>query len=136
MIQVIIGQKGTGKTKALIDMANRALREAKGEIVFVDGDNRRMMELNHAIRFINAKEFEATDLKVFYGFLSGIISGNYDIECIYIDGLMDIVKEKLEKMERFMFDVKRLSDKFNIRFIITMNGDPASVPAFLKEFIA
>ncbi len=136
MIKIIIGQKGTGKTKALIDMANTALRDTKGEIVFIDGDNRRMMELNHAIRFVNAKEFEVNDLKVFYGFLSGIIAENYDIDHIYVDGLLDIVQERLESVEQFMFDIKKLSDKFDIRFIITMNGDPDSVPAFLKEYIA
>lgn len=136
MIKVIIGQKGTGKTRTLINMANSALAESKGEIVFIDGDNRRMIELNHKIRFINAKEFNVNDLKMFYGFLSGMIAENYDIDQIYIDGLFDIVRENVEGIERFMFDIKKLSDKFDIRFFITMNGNPNSVPAFLKEYIA
>jgi len=136
MIKVMIGQKGTGKTRRLIEMANGALAESKGEIVFIDGDNRRMIELNHKIRFINAKEFKVNDLKVFYGFLSGIIAENYDIDQIYIDGLLDIIYENLEGMEQFIFDIKKLSDKFDIKFFITMNGNPDSVPAFLKEYIA
>jgi energy-coupling factor transporter ATP-binding protein EcfA2 len=136
LIKVIIGQKGTGKTRTLINMANSALAESKGEIVFIDGDNRRMIELNHKIRFINAKEFNVNDLKMFYGFLSGMIADNYDIDQIYIDGLFDIVRENVEGIERFMFDIKKLSDKFDIRFFITMNGNPNSVPAFLKEYIA
>jgi len=136
LIKVIIGQKGTGKTRTLINMANSALAESKGEIVFIDGDNRRMIELNHKIRFINAKEFNVNDLKMFYGFLSGMIAENYDIDQIYIDGLFDIVRENVEGIERFMFDIKKLSDKFDIRFFITMNGNPNSVPAFLKEYIA
>lgn len=136
MIKTIIGQKGTGKTRRLVDMANAALKESKGEIVFVNGDNRRMIDLKHQIRFINVKEYGIADLNVFYGFLAGMISRDYDTEYIYIDGLLDIIKGDLNEIEQFMFLVKRLSDKFKINFIITMNGNPDSVPAFLEEYIA
>jgi len=136
MIKVIIGQKGTGKTKTMIDMANKALHESKGEIVFISGDNHHMIELKHQIRIINAKEFGVKELNVFYGFLSGIIARNYDTDHIYIDGLLDIISGDLDDIERFIFDVKKLSSKFDIQFIITMNGNPDSIPAFLEEFVA
>lgn len=136
MIKVIIGQKGTGKTRRMVDMANKAIAESKGEIVFVNGDNRHMIDLKHQIRFINAKEFGVKELNMFYGFLSGIIARNYDTDQIYIDGLLDTVSGDLAEIERFMFDIKKLSDKFDIHFIITMNGNPESAPAFLKEYIA
>lgn len=136
MIKVIIGQKGTGKTRAMVEMANKALHESKGEIVFINGDNRHMVDLKHQIRFVNAKEFGIKELNVFYGFLSGIVASNYDTDQIYIDGLLDIISGDLRTIERFMFDIKRLSDKFDIHFIITMNGNPDSVPDFLSEFIA
>ncbi len=136
MIKFIIGPKGTGKTKTLVEMANKSLKECKGEIVFINGENRHMIELNHRIRFINAREFGIRELNVFYGFLAGIIARNYDTDQIYIDGLLDIIGKDKKEIERFIFDVKKLSDKFDIRFIITMNGNPDSVPAFLKEYIA
>ncbi len=136
MIKFIIGPKGTGKTKTLVEMANKSLKECKGEIVFINGENRHMIELNHRVRFINAKEFGIRELNVFYGFLAGIIARNYDTDQIYIDGLLDIIGKDKSEIERFIFDVKKLSDKFDIRFIITMNGNPDSVPAFLKEYIA
>lgn len=136
MIKFIIGPKGTGKTKTLVEMANKSLKECKGEIVFINGENRHMIELNHRIRFINAREFGIRELNVFYGFLAGIIARNYDTDQIYIDGLLDIIGKDKSEIERFIFDVKKLSDKFDIRFIITMNGNPDSVPAFLKEYIA
>lgn len=136
MIKFIIGPKGTGKTRTMVEMANRALEDSKGEIVFINGDNRHMIELNYRIRFINAKEFGIKQLNVFYGFLSGIIARNYDTDQIYIDGLLDIINGDLQEIERFIFDVKKLSDKFDIHFIITLNGNPDSVPAFLKEYIA
>ncbi|HZK35104.1 MAG TPA: hypothetical protein VFD33_07330 [Bacillota bacterium] len=136
MIKIIIGQKGTGKTRRAVKMANAALKESRGEIVFVNGDNRRMIDLKHQVRFINVKEFGVVELDVFYGFLAGMISRDYDTEYIYIDGLLDIIKGDLNEIEQFMFKVKRLSDKFKISFIITMNGNPDSVPAFLEDYIA
>ena len=136
MIKFIIGPKGTGKTKTLVEMANKSLKECKGEIVFINGENRHMIELNHRVRFINAKEFGIRELNVFYGFLAGIIARNYDTDQIYIDGLLGIIGKDKKEIERFIFDVKKLSDRFDIRFTITMNGNPDSVPAFLKEYIA
>lgn len=136
MIKFIIGPKGTGKTRTLVEMANKSLKECKGEIVFINGENRHMIELNHRIRFINAREFGIRELNVFYGFLAGIIARNYDTDQIYIDGLLDIIGKDKKEIERFIFDVKKLSDRFDIRFTITMNGNPDSVPAFLKEYIA
>ena len=136
MIKLIIGPKGTGKTRTMVELANEALKDSKGEIVFINGDNRHMIELNHEIRFVNTREFGIRKLNVFYGFLAGIIARNYDTDQIYIDGLLDIITGDLKETERFLFDVKKLSDKFNIRFIITLNGNPDSVPAFLKEYIA
>ncbi len=136
MIKVIVGQKGTGKTRTLIEMANQAVKDAKGHLVFIDGGRRRTLGLNHAIRFASTKEFGVKGLVAFCGFLSGIIAENYDIGKIYIDGLQDIIGDDPADIEKFLKDINELSDKFDIRFIITMNGDPDSVPAFLKKYIA
>lgn len=136
MIQALVGGKGTGKTKTLVSMANKALSNSKGEIVFISGEKRTMIELNHQIRLINLRDFEIKDLKMFYGFLNGIIAQNYDVERVYIDGLLEFIKEDGDGLGEFFDDVKSISNKFNINFIISMNGDPRSVPAFLKEYIA
>ena len=136
MIQAVVGGKGTGKTKTLVNMANKALDETKGEIVFISGEKRRMFELNHRIRLVKLREFDIKDLKMSYGFLNGLVAQNYDIERIYIDGLLEFIKEDITSFADFLSDVDSISKKFNIRFIITMNGDPDSVPTFLKEYIA
>lgn len=136
MIQAVVGGKGTGKTKTLVNMANKALEEAKGEIVFISAERRRMIELNHRIRLIRLREFDIKDLEVFYGFLNGIIAQNYDIERIYIDGLFEFLNEDITDIGDFLADINRISKQFNIKFVISMNGDPNSVPTFLKEYIA
>ena len=136
MIKFIIGPKGTGKTKTVLDLANRALEDCKGEIVFINGSDRQMFDLSHQIRYVNTREFNISNLDEFYGFLSGMIARNYDTDQIYIDGLFDVRQGDSEKVKRFLLDVRKLSDKFNIKFFITMNGNPDSVPAYLQEYIA
>ncbi|HZJ57573.1 MAG TPA: hypothetical protein VFD89_04960 [Clostridia bacterium] len=136
MIQAMVGGKGTGKTKTLVNMANKDLERTKGEIVFISGERRRMVELNHRIRLIKLRDFDIRDFNVFYGFLSGIVAQNYDIERIYIDGLLEYLKEDLVNIGDWFSDINYISEKFNIRFIISMNGDPDSVPTFLKKYIA
>ncbi|HHZ12438.1 MAG: twitching motility protein PilT [Caldicoprobacterales bacterium] len=136
MIQAVVGGKGTGKTKTLVNMANKALDETKGEIVFISGERRRMIELNHRIRLIQLRDFDIRDFNVFYGFLSGIIAQNYDIERIFIDGLLEYLNEDLADIGDWISDITKISEKFNISFTISMNGDPDSVPTFLKKYIA
>lgn len=136
MIQFIVGPRGSGKTQRIVEMANRATKETMGSVVFINGDHRRMMGLKYQIRFINANEFQIKDLNVFYGFLCGIIAGDYDIEHIYMDGVLERLSRDVDSIEKFVADVKKLSDKYNIQFVITMSGNPESVPVFLKEYVA
>lgn len=136
MIKFIIGPKGSGKTRKVLALANRALEDCKGEIVFINGSDRQMFELDYQIRCVNTREFGIKKLDVVYGFISGLIARNYDTDQIYIDGLFDIGNGNLEDMKRFLRDIKQLSDKFNIKFYITLNGNPDSVPDFLQEYIA
>ena len=136
MIQAVVGGKGTGKTKTLVNMANKALGDTRGEIVFISGEKRRMVELNYKVRLIRLQDFDVKDLKMFYGFLNGIVAQNYDIERIYIDGLLEFLKEDLAAVGDLLADINNISEKFKIKFTIAINGDPDSVPAFLKEYIA
>ena len=95
-----------------------------------------MIDLNHRIRYVNTKEFGIEKMNEFYGFLSGMIARNYDTDQIYIDNLLEVGRGDSDELKQFLFDIKKLSDKFNIRFIITLNGNPDSAPAFLQEYIA
>ncbi|MDK2800510.1 MAG: hypothetical protein PWP27_388 [Clostridiales bacterium] len=135
MIKVIMDKKGTGKTKRLIELANSSIAQDSGDIVFVDNNNHHMYELNHEIRFIDTSEFEINDFCVFYGFLCGIISENFDISKIYIDGLFEIVNDDMDSLEIFLNDINKISDKFNIEFTMTISGDPKTVPAFLQQYM-
>ena len=85
MIQIICGEKGKGKTKEMLLKANEAVKDAQGVIVYIDKSAKHMYELNNHIRLINITEYPVDTYEGFVGFVSGLLSGNHDIECIFFD---------------------------------------------------
>ncbi len=136
MIKVIYGQKGMGKTKTLIDTANKLSQEARGNVVFVDYTSQLMYDLNREIRFVNTSDFPLTGCDSFFGFICGMISQNYDIQVIFIDGLNYITKQKPVELESFFDSLKILGQKFEVDFHITISGSKNEMPDYLKEFIS
>ncbi len=133
MINVIMGRKGTGKSKRIIEMANQSLNEEAGDIVFINSSNRHMYDLNHKIRFIDTSEFEIDDYCAFYGFVCGIISEDFDISKVYIDSIYDIVNGDHLALEKFITNIEKVAKRFNIKFVIVIDGEQELAPAFLKE---
>jgi hypothetical protein len=137
LINLIIGKRGTGKSKKIIDLANEAAEKVSGEIVFISLTNKHMFDLNYKIRYINTTElteFQINTFDVFIGFIGGVISENFDITNIYIDGLLKIVKENIENAEIFFKKLDSISKKYNIDFIMTMTCEKDDIPNFMKEF--
>lgn len=134
MIRVIYGEKGMGKTKVLINTANKLSSESKGDVVFIDDSNQLMYDLMHKIRFINVSDFPVQCQTGFLGFICGVVSQDYDIDGIFIDGLNYIVKQKASELQPFFDKLKPLSEKYNVNFYITINGNMEEQPAYLKEF--
>lgn len=135
MVKVIYGIKGMGKTKTLIEKANNMAAECKGDVVFIDDSNELMYDLKHNIRFINVSEFPVKGNVAFLGFICGIISEDYDIEGIFIDGLTYITNQNIELMESFFSEIDKISQKFNIQFYFSINGEAARMPQYLKEYV-
>lgn len=133
MIKVIYGEKGMGKTKILIDTANKLSTEGSGDVVFIDDSTQLMYDLKHEIRFVNMTDFPVMDTSGFFGFLCGVLSQDYDIEGIFIDGLNYIVKKKAGELEDFFEKLGIVEKKTGIKFFITINGNNDDIPAFLKE---
>jgi len=135
MIKVIYGKKGSGKTKRMIELANQSLSDRKGQVVFIDDDNRYMYELNRDIRFVDAGEFKIQSPEGFHGFLCGMLAQNYDIDLIFIDGFLKIVNTPVDQIEFFFNDLNDLSEKFNVHFVISVSGDPGNAPDFLNQYL-
>ena len=90
MIQFIIGEKGRGKTKVLLEKANREIKEASGNVVYLDKNTQHMFELNNRIRLIDVTNYPLTDADEFIGFICGIISQDHDLEKVYLDSFLKI----------------------------------------------
>ena len=132
MIQLIFGEKGSGKTKKILEIANQAAEEAKGSVVFIDEDERYMYDLNLSVRFINATEYALSGPKMFYGFLCGIAASDHDLECIVIDSFMHIVHHDLYSLKDMFDQLNRFSDAYGIRLVLSLSCAPDQIPAFLK----
>ena len=135
MIALLCGDKGSGKTKRLIEMANDDIKSCKGDIVFVDADNSQILNLKHKVRLVNAMEFNIDNIDKFHGFLCGIIGNNYDVEKIYIDGLYKIIKPTEMAVGRFVNLIEALSNKYNTRFVISASCNEADVPEYLQKYV-
>lgn len=137
MIQVFCARRGSGKTKRLIELANHQQITAKGDSVYIDDDSRQMLQLARGIRFVDTNEYNVDDCKSFYGMICGIISSNYDIENIYIDGLSNIVKCTMNDSTELFRKIAGLTDRFCINVYINVNVDAAEeVPSCIKEYVA
>ena len=137
MIQVFCARRGSGKTKRLIELANHQQITAKGDSVYIDDDSRQMLQLARGIRFVDTNEYNVDDCQSFYGMLCGIISSNYDIENIYIDGLSNIVRCTMKDSTELFRKIAGLTDRFGVNVYININVDNAEeVPSCIKEYVA
>ncbi|MCM0646812.1 hypothetical protein NBE98_00310 [Clostridium swellfunianum] len=136
MIQVFCNKRGSGKTKALISMANEKVANTKGHVVYIDDDRRHLFDLDRNIRFIATDAYKLKDYNCLYGFLCGIISEDYDVDTIFIDGLFNIVRGDIKDAAHLFFDLEKLSQENNIEFYISVNHEDIEVPEFIKKYVA
>lgn len=135
MVKLLIGKKGTGKTKILIDSVNEAATNANGNVVFISNNTgKNMYDIKSKVRMADTSEFKIDSWKEFFGFISGIISSNFDITNVYIDGTLKIVNNSLEGFEQFLEDVDGLGKKFNFETMISVSMDIADAPEYLKKY--
>lgn len=134
MIQVIHGKKGSGKTKKILDMANQAIKEHKGDVVFVDYDTRYMFDLRHEVRFVNGSEYGCDSPEMFLGFLSGMLAQNFDIDIIFVDAFLKLIKSDISNAEVFFSRLEAMAQRRNVRFVLSVNVDDEIAPDFLKKY--
>ncbi len=134
MIKLIIGQPGMGKTKEMIDHANAAVKISKGNIIFIGESDESILEIHHNIRYINISEFPINSSDEFVAFLHGLMSTNYDIESMYLDGILNIFILTPEEICEWLEKIKVIANRFNIHFEISlsMNG---SIPDCFSPYI-
>lgn len=135
MIQLIVGNKGKGKTKHLLDKVNAEILTANGNIVYLDKSSKHMFELNNKVRLIDVNDFMIENCDQFIGFILGIISQDHDLEQVYFDGFMDLAKLNADVVESALLKFKNLGEKYNISFVISISMDEKDIPESMKSDI-
>jgi len=136
MVQLIVGEKGKGKTKHLLDKVNSAVKTASGNIVYLDKNSKHMYELKNAIRLIDTSEYPIANTDEFMGFICGIVSQDHDIEEMYLDSFRIVAFiEDDNNIEAILEKLEKISDQFKVNFTISISMDEADVPAAYKSNI-
>ena len=135
MVQLIVGKKGKGKTKQLLDKVNSAVKEVSGNIVYLDKSSKNMYELNNKIRLINVSDYMISDCDEFIGFICGIISQDHDLEQMYLDSFLVNAHLEGKDVTAAIEKLQKISDTFKVDFVLSISLDEAEIPDSLKENI-
>ena len=135
MVQMIIGKKGKGKTKQLLDKVNTSIKTANGNIVYIDKSSKHMLELNNKIRLIDASGYGLKTSDEFIGFILGIISQDHDLEEMYLDSFLKVAKLEDADITATIKELNSISKAFNVNFILSVSLDKEELPAELAEYI-
>ncbi len=134
MNEIILGEQGSGKTKKMVALANQSLETSKGHNIFIDFDNSNMFQVDYRIRFIGVRDYQIQTEEQFVGFISGVVASNYDIERIFIDNLYKITGKDTDQLEKLFDKMMDLELKYNVSFVVAINGTKETIPEFLNPF--
>lgn len=135
MVQLIVGEKGKGKTKVLLDKVNEAAKTANGNIVFLDKDSQHMYDLKNSIRLVNINDYYISSPQEFVGFVSGIIASDHDLEKIYIDRFLKVSYADQSQIADVLRKLDKISEKFDVLITVSVSVTSADVEEDLKSKI-
>ena len=133
MVELIVGKKGKGKTKVLLDRVNGAVKDANGSIVYLDKSTKHMYELNNKVRLINVTTYPIKNADEFVGFICGILSQDHDLEQIYLDSFLKVAKLEGKDVTSTLEQLESIGTQFNVTFIISMSLDKEELPEVFHE---
>lgn len=136
MIQVLTGEKGSGKTKKMVSLANDLVSQVNGHVVYISNNSEVMFELDSHVRLIDVSQFPITSDEMFAGLLYGVISQDYDIDTIFIDNLNTILNEKAESIENIFNAAKNISSQHNINLYFGLRNAAGKIGQPEIEYIA
>ena len=136
MVELIVGKKGKGKTKVLLDRVNNAVKEANGSIVYLDKSTKHMYELNNKVRLIDVSSYPLKNADEFVGFICGIISQDHDLEQIYLDSFLKVSKLEDADVTDTLEQLDKISAKYGISVVVSISLDKEELPEALQDKIA
>lgn len=135
MIRVIMGKKGSGKTKQMIEMINNAVQTEHGNVICIEKGNKLTFDIHYQIRLVESSQYDIANYTALKGFVSGLYAGNYDITHIFIDSLTKIVGGQCDnETEKFLDWLNNFGEQHNIKFTITISDDESLAPEGVKKY--
>ena len=136
MVRLIMGAKGSGKTKQLIEMINNAAKDEPGNVVCIDANRNMTYDNHYHIRLIDAQEYMLNNYDSFRGFISGLYAGNYDISHVFIDSLCRIIGRDVDReTEDFLNWLDAFGERNNIKFTVTISADLSAATDGMKRYL-
>ena len=135
MVQLIVGKKGKGKTKQLLDKVNSEIKEISGNIVYLDKSTKHMYELNNKVRLIDVSQCMIENSSEFIGFISGIISQDHDLQQMYLDRFLKIACLEGQDLTATIEKLEKISSTFDVNFVLSVSLDEEELPEGLKDKI-
>ncbi len=133
MVTLIVGKKGTGKTKKLIALANETVAASTGNVVVIEKGAKLTYDITHKARLIDSDAYEINGYDMMFGFLSGICAGNYDVSDILVDSTFKICPEAIEGLEEFVVKVNKLAETSETKFTFLISAAESDLPEGLKD---
>lgn len=137
MVKVIIGQKGSGKTKMLVDLIRQAAEESRGNVVCIEKDKTLTFDIPYSVRLIHSSEYSINTNALLRGFISGLHAGNYDITHVFIDNFLKMLDdESVEAVAVFLDWLDKFSTENKVDFVVSFSADPdAPKDERIKRFV-
>ena len=133
MVEIIVGVKGKGKPSVFLEMANEAVKDAKGTVVYLDKSAKHMYELSNKIRLINVNDFDIMSSDGFTGFVSGIISQDHDLETMFLDSFLKLANLEGGDITPVIDALEKIGEKYNVKFVLSVSMDAADLPENAKK---
>ena len=135
MISVIIGNKGSGKTKKLVELVNSAVENSNGNVVCIEKEPKLTYDISSKARLLETDTYKIDGMKSFYGFVSGICAGNYDVTDILVDATFKIIGREYSQLPEFFNALGELSEATDVDFFFTISCDEADLPEEIFEYV-
>ena len=136
MVRLIMGMKGSGKTKQLIELINNAAKDEPGNVVCIEANKTMTYDIHYHIRLIDAQEYKLNNFDLFRGFISGLYAGNYDISHVFIDNLCKTVGHTVDaETENFLNWLDSFGEHNGIKFTVTISGDASAATEGMKKYL-
>jgi len=119
MLKLIIGVKGTGKTKTLIDMVNKTAEESAGSVVCIERGVKLRYDVKYKARLINTNDYLVFDAQSLFGFVAGILASNHDVTDLYVDSALKICNDDINAFEKMLIEIDELAEKHNVNVVMT-----------------